>query len=194
MKTKIIKINNNNAIKYAVNILKNGGLFIYPTETCYGIGADATNDDAVKKVFEIKQRPPNKYITVAFSDVDMIKKYIKISKNSEKLIKKFMPGPLTLVDNGVGFRIPKHKIILEIIKKFGKPITTTSANISGQRPLYKISDIIKTFSERVELILDAGDLKEIPPSTVFDVKKRKIIRNGPIKKREIIKVLNTFTL
>lgn len=186
----IIKVSDKKAVNLCIDALSRAGIIIYPTETVYGIGADATNCVAVKKVFDVKRRYHEKNIILAFSDIAMIKKYMKMEPETEQLAKKFMPGPFTIIDNGVGFRIPDHKFVLSLIKKFGKPITTTSANISDQEPLCKISDIIKTFSGNVDVIVDAGDLPKRQPSTIFDIQKKEVVRQGPVSKEEIMKALS----
>jgi L-threonylcarbamoyladenylate synthase len=191
LKTKIIKENDKDIVKKCVSVLKKGGLFIYPTETCYGIGADATKDDVVKKVFDVKQRPFEKNIIIAFSDLEMVKNFLTICPDSEKLVNKLMPGPLTVVDKGVGFRIPKNDVVIKIIKKFGKPITTTSANFSGTGNHYEVSDIIRDFQGKVNLIIDSGNLPKTPSSTMFDVVEKTIIREGPVSKEEIMKALKS---
>ncbi len=194
MKTEIIKNTDKNALPRAVDVLSKGGIIIYPTETCYGIGADATNDKAVLGVVKTKKRNREKNISVAFSDIKMAKQYLIITKKAERLIDAFMPGPITLIVESkgkkkVGFRIPDNNIVRRLIKRLGKPITTTSANIAGEPPLYKIKDVIKTFNGKVDLTLDAGNLKKVKPSTVFDVTSMKVLRTGPISERQIRAVL-----
>lgn len=192
MKTEIIKTNNKTAVQRAAEVLRNGGLIIYPTETLYGIGADASNDKAVKKVINIKNRSKSKHILIAFSDLKMAKKYLVITKKAEVLAKAFMPGPLSLIVETktkpvrkIGFRIPDNKFVLSLIRKMGKPITSTSANISEKENLYKIKDIIKTFSGKVDLIIDAGNMPKGKASTVYDTTTMKIVREGPVSEKEI---------
>lgn len=184
------------ALQQSLQVLKEGGVVIYPTETLYGIGADATNDRAVEKVIRIKKRSKAKKISIAFSDLKMAKRYLVITKNAEKLAKAFMPGPLTLIVENrgklrrkIGFRIPDNAFVRRLIRKLDKPITTTSANISGGRELYRIKDVIKAFGGKVDLIIDAGNLKKRKPSTVFDVAENKILRKGPVSEKEIRAVL-----
>ena len=200
MKTGIIKITGRKAVSRSAEVLANCGLIIYPTETVYGIGADATSDSAVKKVIAVKKRSPSKHIIVAVSDIKMARKYAIITKKAEILTKAFMPGPLSLIVESkesarntarrrIRFRIPDNKFVLSVIRKFGKPITTTSANISGSENLYKINDIIKTFDGRVDLIIDAGDIPKRKPSTVFDTIEMKVVREGHISEKQILAAL-----
>ncbi len=189
MKTLILQERDKRAVKKAVDILRRKGVIIYPTETQYGIGTDATNRTAVKKVFAVKKRPVDKKMILAFSDLAMTKKYFTLGKEEEKLVKRLMPGPFTLVINSEAFRIPDNAVARKIIRKFGKPITTTSANISGEAPPTKISEIIGVFNGKVDLIIDGGDLKAFRHSTIFRWEDRKILRCGPVSRKEIMKTL-----
>jgi L-threonylcarbamoyladenylate synthase len=175
-------------IKKDVSILKKGGIIIYPTETQYGIGADVFNKTAVRKIYLAKKRPIEKKITWAFSDIAMIKKFIKINPQQEKIIRKFMPGPLTLIIGGQGIRIPGSAAAIKIIKAFGGPITTTSANISGEKPPKKFKHLKETFDGKVDVIIDAGDICGLP-STVFQWDDKKIIRRGPVRKKDILQCM-----
>lgn len=199
MKTKIINIKDDKAVSSAVAVLKKVGLIIYPTETSYGIGADATNVKALRKIIKVKTRKSGKFIPIIISDSKMAEKYIVLNKDIRKLMRKFMPGPLTLVAKKKnmeakkllgGFRIPANKFALKLARCFGKPITATSANISGSEGIYKIKDVVKIFKGRVDLIIDSGNLPIRKPSTVFDVSDRKILRRGNISKREILKSID----
>ena len=195
MKTEILKLSDKKTLPKAVEILSTSGIIVYPTETIYGIGADATNDKAVSKVMNIKKRAKSKHILIAFSDMKMAKKYLVITKKAEKLAEAFMPGPLSLIvetkkeKRRVGFRIPDNKFVLSLIRKLGKPITSTSANISGEENLYKIKDIIKLFDKKIDMIIDAGNIPKRKASTLFDTIEGKIIREGPISEKKIHDVL-----
>ncbi len=195
MKTMIIKINDRKAITSAVSVLKKGGIVVYPTETSYGVGADATNIRALKKINRLKGRK-NKFLPIII-DRKMAGKYIVLNSDMKNLMKRFMPGPLTLVaDKRMktkkllgGFRIPANSFALNLVKRFGKPITATSANISGNKQIYGIKDVKKVFSGRADLIIDAGSLPRRQPSTVFDVRGMRILRKGKISLRKIGKVI-----
>jgi len=202
MKTEIIKSRNKKAIVFASAFLKKGGLVIYPTETCYGLGADATNLRAVRKIIRVKGRKSSKFIPIIISDMKMAERYIVLNNDIKKLMRKFMPCPLTLVAKKKnmprilakkiigGFRIPSNKFALGLVKKFGKPVTATSANISNNKPIYEIKEIKRVFLGRVDLIIDAGSLPRKRPSTVFDVSGRKIIRKGRISKKDVLKIID----
>jgi len=206
IKTKIIKIDSIKPdlkiIKRAVKIIMKDGLIIYSTETCYGIGADATNPKAVRRVYKVKKRSYSKPIHIIVSSLKMMERYGEINNKIRFLVKRFMPGPLSIVTRKketipkilnpkeITFRIPDNTIALKLVKEARVPITATSANVSGQPPLYKIKDVIKTFNGKVEMILDSGNLKKVKPSTFIDMKsKPKILREGPIKGELILREL-----
>lgn len=189
-------ITGGNCAKKAALVLRNGGIMIYPTETVYGIGADATNRKALARVARLKQRPADKKFIVAFSGISMAKKYMELSPKAILLAKKFMPGPLTLVvpnrklsnfGKHVAFRIPASRIALSIIRSLGKPITSTSANISGREPLCSMDEIMAAFRGKVDLIVDAGSMPKRKPSAVFDAESGKLLREGAIGLEDIRK-------
>jgi L-threonylcarbamoyladenylate synthase len=207
MKAKIISVApvkpDMKILKEAVDVMDKGGLIIYPTETCYGIGADATNMKSIEKIYEIKGRDPSKPIPILVSNLEMIKKYGLITKKIEVLVKKFMPGPLSIItrkirpvsdpnQKGISFRISSHPVALELVKLLKKPLTTTSANISGQPSIYDIREVIETFQDKVGMIIDFGDLPRTEPSTCVDMTREgnvKVIREGPISSESIMKDL-----
>lgn len=167
-------------------VLQDGGLVIFPTETTYGAGIDATNPAAVEKLLAYKSRREGKPLSIAVADQQMGARYVEINKQAQHLISQFLPGPVTVVckDKGVvapgvasefgtlGLRIPDYQLILDIVSAYGKPITATSANGSGKKRPYTVTDILDNLSnaqkKRIDLILDAGELPHNPPSTVID--------------------------
>ncbi|MBI5226614.1 threonylcarbamoyl-AMP synthase [Candidatus Micrarchaeota archaeon] len=194
----------------ASDTLSVGGLVIMPTETAYGIAADATNDDAVRRVFEAKQRPLERSLPIMVSDRYMIEEYAELSALARHLMHSFMPGPLSLVvplkvnsglassvsgsSNGISFRIPGNDFARAIVAELGKPVTTTSANISGEGTLYAADEVRAAFLEKVDLILDQGNLAPVQPSTIVDLlgDTPKIIRQGPISETEVHKAIQEF--
>lgn len=197
---KIIK-QNKVKIEEIVDILKKGGLVIMPTETVYGAFVDATNEKAVEKLNKYKKRPFGKPYSIAVSDQKMAEKYVFLNQAAKDLYKKFLPGPLTIISKSkgrvargveseiktLGIRIPDYQIVLDVIRKFGKPITATSANASYQKRPYKISDILTSLSKKqkelIDLIVDAGTLPPNEPSTVIDTTTQDmpVLRIGKIK-------------
>ncbi|MBS3055400.1 MAG: threonylcarbamoyl-AMP synthase [Candidatus Aenigmarchaeota archaeon] len=185
------------ALTEAVEVLKNGGVIIYPTDTVYGMGADATSANAVKKIYRIKGRKSRKPLSICVSDLKMAKEYVKFDKVSLRMARKFLPGPLTLVlpqkrrikfvskDGKIAIRIPENKFALRLAKKFGRPIISTSANMSGKKPPVKISEIEGKVRRKCDLVIDGGACRFKKPSTIVDFKLRKIIREGAVKSSEL---------
>ncbi|MFA5405931.1 MAG: L-threonylcarbamoyladenylate synthase [Candidatus Nanoarchaeia archaeon] len=176
-------------IKTAVEILEKGGLIIFPTETCYGLGADATNSVAVRKVFLTKNRPLDMPLSVIVPSIEMIKEYAVISRETERLVAEHMPGPLTLIvknkslppllcggGNKIGFRIPDNVIALELTKQLGKPITATSANLHGESDPYLVPEL-----KGIDFTINYGELPHNKPSTVYDTILKRTLRQGDIK-------------
>jgi L-threonylcarbamoyladenylate synthase len=173
-------------VKATIEVLKNGGLVIFPTETVYGAGVDATNQDAVNKLLAYKSRREGKPLSIAVPDQKTAAQYVDINKQATKLYKRFLPGPVTVVSKSkgvvaegvasefgtLGVRIPDHQLLLDILKAYDKPITATSANGSGEKRPYTIQDIFDGLSEKqkglIDLVLDAGRLPPNEPSTVID--------------------------
>lgn len=193
-----------------IEILTSGGLVIYPTETVYGIGADATNPEAIKKLTAYKNRPFGKPYSIAVTDQKMAEEYVELNDTARNLYSKFLPGPLTIISKGkhnvapgveaedgtLGIRIPAYPKVIELVKKFGRPITSTSANASYKKRPYKISDILDNISARqkglIDLIIDAGELPPNDPSTVVDttLDDPVTLRQGEIKFSEKNEVLS----
>ncbi len=184
-----------------IDILRRGGLVIYPTETLYGIGVDTTNPEAVKKLTEYKNRPFGKPYSIAVTDKKMAEEYVELNETAKNLYDKFLPGPLTIISKGkhkvapgvesedgtLGIRIPAYPKVLELVKKFGKPVTSTSANASYKKRPYKVADILENISDKqkalIDLIIDVGELPKNDPSTVVDttLDDPVTLRQGEIK-------------
>ena len=174
-------------IEKAVSVLRRDGLVVYPTETVYGLGADALSENAVLKVFEAKDRPLGKPISVAVSDIEMIFGIAHVDEFAETFITKFLPGPVTVVlpvksclpedltggTGTIGIRYPDHELALKIIAELDSPITSTSANISGE--------VSPTTAEMVnvphDFLVEGGTLPGTP-STVVNLAERRIERPG----------------
>jgi L-threonylcarbamoyladenylate synthase len=189
----------------AVSALNGGEVIVFPTETLYGLGADALNFAAVEKVFQLKGRDPTNPFPVIVSDRVMLDWLVaEISPLAEKLMAHFWPGPLTLVlparadippplvnaTGGIGVRISSQPIATELVRTLGRPLTATSANPSGQAGARTIAQAKDYFSGTIDIFVDGGELSSITGSTVAEVttRKVKIIRAGEIAKRELEKV------
>ena len=196
---EIISFRSRDAVEKAVKFLKRGQVVMCPTDTVYGFLADATNDQAVEKVFEIKKREKKKAISVFVKDIKMAKKVAIMDKDMEGFLGEIWPGKITVAlrqkkncglskilagkKRTIGLRIPNYKLIKEILNKINRPLTGTSANISGRASSTKIKKILEQFEKqefKPDLILDAGDLPESLPSTVIDFSndKPRIVRRG----------------
>lgn len=206
---KVIKCDES-SIKIAIDVLKSGGLIIYPTETLYGAGVDATNDVAVKKLTAYKNRPLGKPYSIAVTNTDMAEEYGYLNQTSKNLFREFLPGPLTVIikgkhklakgveseDGKLGIRLPDYKFVRSLVEKFGKPITATSANASYKKRPYKVSDILDNLSQKqkglIDLVVDAGTLPTREPSTVIDTTfdEPAILRQGEIKLSDENEVLS----
>ena len=186
----------------AVAALGRGDVIVFPTETLYGLGADALNFSAVEKVFQLKGRDPNQPFPVLVSDRSMLESLVgQIVPLAEKLMARFWPGPLTLVlpaspdipkplvnsTGGIGVRISSQPVAQEIIKRLGRPLTATSANPSGQPGARTVAQARAYFSGKIEIFIDGGSLTSKSGSTVaaVDDNKIKIIRAGEIAKSEL---------
>ncbi len=207
MDTKIYNLekvdNLEDVYKEAGKIINDGGVVVFPTETVYGIGADATNEEAVKKIFKVKGRPSDNPLIVHVANVEMLKSLvIELNGESEDLIHKFFPGPLTLimkkrkesvceyVSKGlatIGIRMPKNQVALDFIKACDKPICAPSANISGRPSITSNEYLIEEFYGKVDMILLGGDCEIGLESTVLDISlnEYKLLRPGAITKEEI---------
>ena len=194
-------------LKSLSNILINGGVGIFPTDTVYGIGCNAFDDLAIKKLFDYKKRDLSKPINVLISNKKMLDKLVNnISDIEQKLMDSFWPGALTIVFkknpnvsdlltaglDSIGVRMPNNQICLELIDNVGLPLATSSANISNDPPIAYINEnLIKNFNNKVDFILDFGKIDTILPSTIVrvDDDKINILREGPISLNDILEVI-----
>jgi len=196
-------------IAEAAATIRTGGLVIYPTETVYGLGADACSDEAVGKVFKVKGRPLENPISVAVSSLEMARQFTQVPSRAESVFKKFLPGPLTVIlpakstisklvtagTGKVGLRIPDHPVALKLLDFVGGPITSTSANLSGRPFPSTVKEALMQLGEHVDVALDSGKCRFGLPSTVLDLtsEQPKVLREGPIPSGEIMKVLAEST-
>jgi len=194
-----IKLDDKNVIEKTVEVLQQGGLVVFPSDTVYGLLVDAYNEKSVKKLIAFKNRPPGKPISV-FVDWDFLYDLVLFSEKQKELLKNILPGPFTVVlkskgkvcplleseKKTLGVRIPDYQPVNSLVKKFKRPITATSANLSGKSPHYSIESLLKQLPESkkklIDLIVDAGKLPRNKPSTVIDLVEEniKIIRRGDI--------------
>lgn len=203
-----IKTPSISVIKKAANVLSKKGLVVYPTDTVYGLGANALSEDSVRKIYNVKFRDFSKPTHIVVRNWMMIEELTKTNDAARKLHDKFLPGPLTLIlpkkkiipdilTGGlqtIGVRIPNNLITQSLSLLISFPFTTPSANKEGGKTPYSIDNVkLELDISKVDLILDAGKLPSTPPSTIIDLSTTppKILREGPISKTKIIKTLGS---
>ncbi len=161
---------NDRIVDQAVEILKNGGLMIYPTDTVYGLGCDITQKAAIERIYRVKRMDKQKPLSFVCSDIKDISKYAKISTANYRDLRRHLPGPYTFILPGrkevpkvllskqktVGVRIPDHPLTLAIVKALGNPIISTSVNISAQSFASDPQEFSEYYEGQVDLILDSG--------------------------------------
>lgn len=203
-----IHIDSNNPnisiIEYAVNIIRSGGILVYPTDTVYGLGSDALNPEAVRRIFKIKVRPNYQPLPVIVSGLEMAKRLAFVDDQAEKLMNIFWPGALTIVlmkrlqelstvvGGGltVGLRMPNHSVSLILLRKSDLPLVATSANKHGKLSPFEACEALRQIGSEADLFLDAGRVGG-QPSTIIDLTQKTplIIRNGPVTREMIEKVI-----
>ncbi len=190
-------------IEKAVDLITKGGVIVYPTDTCYGIGCDATNPSAIKKIFKIKGREKNKPLPLIASSLEMIEKYVFMDERAKKLYRAFPGISVALRKKGsdipdivnkekVAFRIPSNEISKKLCELSGKPLVSTSANLSGDPSPYSIEEVklsLKKSINQIDLFIDSGILNNNPPSTIVDLVEGKISRIGSVKEDQIKNLL-----
>ena len=182
---RILKTDNfapdENIINEAIDVLANGGVIIYPTDTVYGLGANIFDNKAVRDIFKIKQRSFLKQLSVLVYDTEAIELIAQISVYQKDTIEKYLPGPYTFILNKtpvvprvvtgglthVGVRVPKNEIACKLASLF--PITTTSANLTDEEVLSTPEDILNQLGCDVDLVIDVGPLKSNKASTIIDL-------------------------
>ena len=196
---------NEDELKIVTQALNEGKLIVFPTETVYGIAGNGLTLSVVNNLYQAKKRDYSKPFTLMVNDITKIKDIAYVSENEEKVIKKFMPGPITLIlkkkdcisnlvtanSDTVGVRIPNHAIALSILKSVDYPLATSSANISGSVNNSNIEDIINDLENYVDIFIKGNISSNLLASTVVEIKNNEvnILRNGIISKENIEEVI-----
>jgi len=199
-------------MRRATAVLRAGGIVLYPTDTLYGLGADALSDEAVARIQRIKGRDEKKPIHCVVADMEMAERYGDFNDTAHLLAKEFWPGPLTIVvkkksgvESGIakgmdtiGIRIPKSDFCFALAREFGKPYTTTSANVGGRIPERSVKKILAQLgsaASQIDLVVDAGELPPREPSTIVDASGAKpvILREGAVPSEEIWEFVGTIS-
>jgi L-threonylcarbamoyladenylate synthase len=204
--TRVLRVNptepEREVIAEAAAVIRSGGLVAFPTETVYGLGADALNEAAVRRIFEVKGRPPDNPIIVHVADRDSV--YLlasEVPRAAEELISRFWPGPMTLVLKRtelvpavtcggletVAVRMPAHQVALELIREAGVPIAAPSANVSGSPSPTSAEHVLRDLGGKIEMVLDGGPAEIGVESTVIDmtVDPPELLRPGGLPLEEI---------
>jgi L-threonylcarbamoyladenylate synthase len=187
----------------ALKALENGEPIIYPTDTLYALGADIYNETAVRKVFDIKQRPYSVPLPVAVPSIQAIETIAYMNDAAHKISNKFLPGTTTIIlkkklcvpdivtsgTNTIAVRIPNHPIALELLSEYG-PLTVTSANLHHEKTQGTITDIFKQLGTHIPISLSNGKLDTVP-STIIDLSTStpRIIRKGLVTEKELLDVI-----
>jgi len=184
---KQINFDHPQTVKYAVNILEDGGVIVYPTDTLYGFGVDATSGEAIDKVIRIKGRSGP--MSVMAADKNMAVNWMDITKMQIELIESYLGGAQTIIvpvkpnimsskilgeDNTLGIRIPNNKFCNKLSLQFGKPIVSTSVNRTGEQPMNDPIQIKSEFSSEVGLLIAGGTLPKSKGSTIYKLKNNNI--------------------
>ncbi len=209
IKTQVIRIDKNNPetekIQLAAEVIKRGGVVAFPTETVYGLGANALDEKATQKIFIAKGRPQDNPLIVHISDVSDLDSLVKeVPERAKELMERFWPGPLTLIFkkseivpdritgglSTVAIRMPNHRIALELIKQSGLPIAAPSANTSGRPSPTNSHHVIEDLYGKIDMIIDGGDTGVGVESTVLDISAEipTILRPGSITLEDLLEI------
>lgn len=208
---KIVSLTQSNqseVIGEAVETLKKGGSIVYPTDTVYGLGVNPFDDFAIRRLYRIKKRPGDKPIPLIVKSIAMAKKLAYIDAEKGKILQSLWPGAVTVVltkkslvpadicarTKTAALRIPANDFCMALMRAFNGPITSTSANISGENHTNDPQEIAKRFKcelYKPDLLIDAGVLETTMPSTLLDLTppKPKILRVGPVRPDALAKIL-----
>ena len=153
---KVLKASKNN-VPAALDLLAKGEVIIIPTETIYGLAADSSSEHAIEKLRQLKGSEKNKLLQRLAANVEDVRQRCSSwDARVKRITSKFWPGPLTLILDGVGWRVPDHPFMRDLIRRFGHPLVATSANLSGEKPALNCEDAVRIFEGRIDLALDAG--------------------------------------
>lgn len=188
-----------NVIGIGAKLVKNGGLVAFPTETVYGIAANLSDHAAIARLYKIKKRPRSKPFTVHIADLSQIKDMgCEMTKEARALADKFWPGPLTIILKSkkrkkIGFRMPDHRIALDLIKEAGVPVVAPSANISGKAAPKTAREVLKELAGKIDMVIDAGHTDIGIESAVVDMtaKYPKVLREGAIGAKKILRAISS---
>lgn len=208
---EVVKLNEDTrfgVLSLAERILLSGGVVIAPTDTVYGILGNASDEETIKKIFALKQRPEEKAIPIFVKDIPTARKLAYISDAKTKFLEKIWPGPVTVIFHHkgklpailtgglptIGIRIPDHPFLSHLLSKFSSPLAQTSANIFGKPPAKNLDEIKNYFAEsetKPDLVIDAGELGD-KSSVVIDFTNDRplVLRTGVLSPSELDQLFN----
>ncbi|MBD3210063.1 threonylcarbamoyl-AMP synthase [Candidatus Micrarchaeota archaeon] len=177
------------AVDIASVLMKSEGVVAYPTDTVYGIGGDATSEEAVRKVHAIKESDPEKPISIMVADFGVVEYYCDTGLWEDMILSRYLPGPYTFIlkkkrplpaskSEKIGVRMPYSRFCQGLCKRFGRPILTTSANPTGKEPPVRFEQVDTDILEQTDLAIDGGPTRYLSHSMVIDLVERKLIRKG----------------
>ncbi len=167
-------------IARAVEVLRDDGVVVYPTDTVYGLGCDITSKHGVERIVRIKGRDPKKPMSFVCADLTHIARYARVSNFAYRILKRFLPGAYTFVleasrevpkmlltkQKTVGIRVPDHPVALALVRELANPVLSTSANRGGEEPINNPAEIAEILGKEVDLILDCGVLPQVPSTVI----------------------------
>jgi L-threonylcarbamoyladenylate synthase len=197
-------------ISKIINAIQNNLLVCFPTETVYALACNALDNEAIEKIYEVKKRPQNKPLSIFVNNIDNLQKIAEVKEEYIDLINHFSPGPITYIvplkddsmlpskffKESVGIRIPDHQIAISILNELDAPVVATSINISGEKSVYKASDIPQSIKRCLSAVIEDDKLVLGAESTIVDLteSKIKILREGAISLQTINNSLLSLNL
>jgi len=209
--SEIINELNEQTLRRIVKVIDDGGVLAFPTETVYALAADASNPEAVEKIYKLKRRFNDKPLPVLVGDVNQAKRIAEFDERAKKLALLFFPGPITLVLNTkarhnlasninqqratIGLRMPNNLPALKILKAVGRPLVGTSANITDQKSATLAAEVLQVFGDQIDMIIDKGAAETGIASTIVDLSgpQARILREGMISRKKIEEILGEKT-
>lgn len=202
---KVVAGTDREAVEEAVGVLRQGGLVCYPTDTVYGIGAAAGDDAAVRRLFAVKGRPPDKAMPLLLAEASDAARVAEVTALAKRLAARFWPGALTIVmrkaasyrslalagADTAALRVPDHDLVRAIVRTLGGPVTGTSANRARAPAPLSAAEVAFQVGEMVDLIIDGGRSRSRLGSTVIDISRGdpEIVREGVVSKEEVEEAL-----
>lgn len=202
---RVIATSDPSCLDDAVRVLREGGLVCYPTDTVYGIGAAAGNEEAVRRLFDVKERSPDKALPLLLADPAEAERVADVTPTARALMERFWPGGLTIVmrkrssyrsaalagGDTVALRVPDHELVRAVVRSLGQPLTGTSANRAGAPSPVTAAEVAEQVGDRVDIIVDGGRSPGGVESTVIDITEDSpvVLRRGMVGGEEIEEAL-----